>query len=764
MASKAKFTDEELLEISNRVMGGLERTSVDLSPEEQRRQNMLNDPTGAGIPLLYNGQYEGTQPAGEQKPSVMDKFVETAGGVAENVAGAIRTVAGAPVDLATAATNVVGLTDLDPSQMPFGSESIRRFEEGTMGGLANAARGMSMTGKQTPEERTQQRALADESMAYSAGEMFGEITPFLAPATLIPKITSLIPRALMSGLLGGTEGAAITRGRGDDDVLFNAKLGTGLGVGFEIVAPIIGRVINGLVRRSGGVPKDVELVDDSLNATDELVAILDDLGLTVDDVQESVMKEIKGGADIEQAERVARFGRQGIPASRGQILQDEVMLGQEEMLMGRTDAAGELIAQPLRQTRDAASDAFIRNSEEMVDELGVPTEFGQRVKDALGGRKKLLRNEKNRLYQLAAESDEIMQNLPMMSQGMIDAIPDDAVLRRFARNKGSNVPAIRDLFVEFGFDQSDEAVKAFLKKDPKNEILNLSVGNIEEFRKALNASMRSDPSGSTAALINPFIKAYDKELDNVFKEANKNTDISLSSLKILKTARRKVRELKMEFDPKGEVEKLISMKSNGAIPTIDQSQVYKTISNLNFDALDRVMTSLNKASGGKRAIKDLQASVVMDALEKATSAVSNKGGGGKQLFSATVFVNQLNKLDAGGKLKKIFMDDPDMYKRLMDLKKTARDVVTPSSTKPKGSAPYVNELIGIIGSLRSLPLVKQVADITMTGRQVGRSMDLTPERRQISEYISREYPSLATVLGVGILSGDNEITREGNIL
>ena len=118
----------------------------------------------------------------------------------------------------------------------------------------------------------------------------------------------------------------------------------------------------------------------------------------------------------------------------------------------------------------------------------------------------------------------------------------------------------------------------------------------------------------------------------------------------------------------------------------------------------------------------------------------------------------------GGKLKKIFMDDPDMYKRLMDLKKTARDVVTPSSTKPKGSAPYVNELIGIIGSLRSLPLVKQVADITMTGRQVGRSMDLTPERRQISEYISREYPSLATVLGVGILSGDNEITREGNIL
>ena len=67
------------------------------------------------------------------------------------------------------------------------------------------------------------------------------------------------------------------------------------------------------------------------------------------------------------------------------------------------------------------------------------------------------------------------------------------------------------------------------------------------------------------------------------RKQNKNTDISLSSLKILKTARRKVREIKMEFDPKGEVEKLISMKSNGAIPTIDQSQVYKTISNLNFD-------------------------------------------------------------------------------------------------------------------------------------------------------------------------------------
>jgi len=230
-------------------------------------------------------------------------------------------------------------------------------------------------------------------------------------------------------------------------------------------------------------------------------------------------------------------------------------------------------------------------------------------------------------------------------------------------------------------------------------------------------------------------------------------------LDLYKQARSVVKEMKVEFDPKGTVDKLISFKKNSVLPTVEQDHVFKSImgQGVSVDAVKRVMSSLGRAEGGVRAVKDLQASVVMNALDKALGAASNKGATGQQLFSPTVFVNTLEKLDGGtGKLKIIFKDSPDMLKSLMDLKKSARDVITPSTTKPKGSAPYVDTVVGILGGGRSLPVIKQVMDTFGTGVQVQRSLNTTPQKQKVIEYISKEYPSLAAVLGTGLIGAEND--------
>ena len=743
-------------------MTPMEQALIERAKREKKRReaakNVQMDPTAAGVPIYAAGE----APASPPKPAT---FIDNMAGAADRTAGRIsgmaQAVAGAPVDAATAITNATGLTNLDPSQMPFGSESVGRFAEGTNAGLRNVGRGVGAVDQLSPEALAVERQKADDSIAYTAGELFGEVAPFVAPATWAAKITSLVPRVLFSGFIGGSEGNIVSRGRGQSaqDTRQATAIGGGLASVLEVAAPIIGRVLNSIITRVGAVPKDLPLVDGSLNATPELIKVLDDNGLKIEDIHEGVMKEIQGGANPIQAERAARLRTQGIPATRGQITQDDILLGREEMLLQRTDDAGAQIAAPLRARRDGASEAFERNAQEMIDELGLPDSdqvFGDNVKKALTQREKLLIKDKNKLYQLAAEADPELVGVPIVPDNIAAAIPDMATMKRLGRIEGGQIKAFDDLMVEFGLDQTPARVEKFLK-DPEAVISPLTFKNFEDFRAGLNQISRADQSGAANVAINPVLDVLDKELDTAFEAISQSPNIAGDTLEIIKQARSKVRELKVEFDPKGTVKKLIDFKKGGNMPTVESSEVYKMITKGSIESVDRIMSSLSKANGGARAIKDLQASVILEALENAMGAASNKGAAGQQLFSPTVFVNALKKLDGkDGKIKSIFRDDPAMYKQLMDLEKSAREFITPSTTKPKGSAPYVDTVIGILGGARALPVIKHVADTVGTGTQVKKSLDTSPQRMKTIEYISREYPSLASVLGVGVITGEND--------
>jgi len=729
------------------------------------------DPTAAGIPTFeglpgFEGRIDpNRQQIAPQRPrtgpSVSERLLSAADRTGGQVAQALTTLAGLPVDAVTAAINIAseattGQPLLDPEQQAFGRASVERFGAGTQAGVRTVGRGVGLVAPQTPEQRQAERARADESLAFAAGELLGEVAPFVGPAGAIGAL-SLVPRVIATGLLGATEGGIVSTGRGatSEEALQTAGIGGGLGVTLEIVSPIVGRVANSIFRRATGRAPTGQLVDANLNPTDEFLSVLDDAGLTIEDVQGQVLQEVRKGAIPEQAERAARFQAQGIPTTKGVITQDDILLGREETLLGRIDEFGGRAVEPLRELKKAQSAAFIRNANEIIEDLGLPEDVGNSLKDALGQRKRVLRKQKNKLYEIAGRSDPELARVPILTDNIVDALPTAQKFRQIKRLKPTETAALEDLLIEFGLDQDPAKVDRFLK-GADNEISPLSFSNFEDFRQALNAINRSDQTGTIANLATPIINVLDKELDVAFEAMSKSPNIQAKTLDRLKRARSKVVELKTEFDPKGTTNKIISSLKGSRLPTIETSNVYKAIAapSVSKEAVQRVVRSLTKSGKkGRAALADLQAATVMEALDKAISATSNRSGGVQQ-FSATAFVNELKKIDGkGNKLDIIFGNNKGMLKTLRNLEKSARETVTPGTTKPKGSAPAVNAVLSIASGGRNIFGLQSVTNAIEAGTLSAGArgaLDVTPQQRKTIEFITREYPALATVLGVGV--------------
>ena len=114
---------------------------------------------------------------------------------------------------------------------------------------------------------------------------------------------------------------------------------------------------------------------------------------------------------------------------------------------------------------------------------------------------------------------------------------------------------------------------------------------------------------------------------------------------------------------------------------------------------------------------------------------------------------ELKDIDGRGKLDVIFSNNKGMLKTLRDLERSARETTTPGTTKPKGSAPAVNAILGALSGIRALPVISQVSTAIEAGTvsaQARGALDVTPQQRKTIEFITREYPALATVLGVGV--------------
>tara|TARA_R110000744_G_C19357248_1_gene561006 strand:+ start:828 stop:3164 length:2337 start_codon:yes stop_codon:yes gene_type:complete len=507
-------------------------------------------------------------------------------------------------------------------------------------------------------------------------------------------------------------------------------------------------------------------VDNSGNSTELLEQVMNTTGQTSDNFNAPSMQQIAEGLDPSQIARQQRFAEIGVPTTKGIVTQNPVQMGREATLLGRTDDIGQLISAPLRQRMDDVQLGFQGSLNTLVKKLGVPDDVGSSIQNAVKGKKRLLGAERTNFYNLAKKADGELANMPVLTQNMFDALPDARTFREFAALDPANTKAFRDLLVEFGIDRTPARMQAFLKQD-EAIIEPLNVGNFELFRKGMNRVMNNDMTGSMSALINPFKKAFDNELDVVFKSLD-NTNINPQSLTLFKQARAAHANIKTEFDPKRLAGELLAPKARGSnVPKIDESQVFASITKptTTIEQVDNLVTTLSTAGdAGAKALNDLQANTVLSALEKSLSNVSSKGAAGQRAFAPVQFIKELERL--GPKLEIIFKNNPSALRTLRMIEQSANDIVVSGQTMPKGSAPMVGAVLDMLSAFKSLPLIRHGIASVQTGSALRssaqKSKRAVSKTTLMNESFQRAYPEIASLLGKTAIASTSGQEQELN--
>ena len=588
-----------------------------------------------------------------------------------------------------------------------------------------------------------------QAMASGAGEIVGESAPFAPLGVVGSGLKTAVGRTLANVALGTAEGAAIVKGKGGDP--YQTTVGGGVGgtaAGLiELVMPRVGRAISAIFKRLNKVPEGPLLTPNGV-PTPELQAALDETGTSIEALTEEAFAKVnQEGVNPEQATRAARFESQGIPASRGDITQDFKQQSQEARLAVTTATSA---SDDMRAFRLGQSEAFKTRVSEMVDSMGIPGEAGEKMKAALTSRRNLLRAEKNALYKQAADASPELNNIPILPDEIVMAIPDRKKLRRLSRLAPQQMKALDDLLVEFGLDDTPELVEAF-----GGEITPLSLGNFEDFRAALNQIDRSDITGTASVAIGPIRNALDAEAELIDDAVKASGITDTGVVDTLKKARERVRTLKTEFSDQAITGRLINVKRDGVTPIIEASKAANEVlkPTAKIEHLQRTLSSLYKSGKkGKAAIKDMQASVILGAMEASLKAPSRKTAG-IETVGGTQFAKYLDSI-GDEKLKLLFKGDDEGLAKLMNLKQTALDFSASADATPKGSASVnmdiASGLAGMVGTYVMGPLsglLKSAFGGSLEKRAMRETLDARPETARIVSALEKQFPALTSAMG-----------------
>ena len=642
--------------------------------------------------------------------------------------------------------------------------TFERFAVGAGRGMTTLARGVGLADPESEVTTKAFNRLTDDSTAATIGEIVGEAAPFLAAAPLagaglatgagrviIPQAAKLGGKIAGSAALGATEGGLITKGRGGDvgQTSVGAATGGVLAGSIEALMPVIGRLGSKVFQRLGRTPKGPLLTPDGA-PTAELQQALSETGTTFDDLAEEAFAEVnKQGVDPAQAARAARMSSQGIPATAGDITQDFAQQAKEQRLISM--ASGES-GEPLRQANLQKSEAFKSRVDELVESLGVPDDAGDSIKAALKGRKKLLQAEKNALYKEVAGASPELASTPLFTDSIADSIPSSKEIRRLSRLAPGPVDATKDLLVEFGIDNSDEAIEAFA-----DEITPLSLGNFEDFRQAINLIERSDTTGAVKVFTGPIKTALDAEAEIVDGAIKNVSGVDGAVLDTIKQARQRVRQIKTEFSPQSITGRMIDVKRDGVTPVVEASKAARELlkPGAPIENLQRTLSSLSKSGDkGTKAIKDMQASVVLNALEDALKAPSRKTSG-IETIGGNQFAKSLSKF-GDDKLELLFKGNPKALSRLQNLKQTALDISPASAATPQGSAPVILDFLKKAGSLPGLAAIRDSVEFVLKAgsddRAVRKAMNARPAFKRAVSALESDFPAIASALGVAAVT------------
>lgn len=641
------------------------------------------------------------------------------------------------------------------------------FKIGAGRGLNTLGRGLGVVPPENPAvSANYERLQGARPFSSGSGEIIGEGAPFALPSTGVGAIPSIGARMLAATGVGALEGGLIAKGRGGsfNEILDNAGLGGVISGGFEAAFPVLSRVGGKLVSQATGKPPRGALFDSAGNPTAELSGAMSKLDMSLSDLAaETVytLKLQKAGISPEEAARFGRFQELGIPTTRGNITQDFAQQAKEERLVNTASLSA---SQPLRDVQLRQSEAFQTGINDMVAALGVTEETGNLVKQALSNLESGLKSDKNELYRRMAEESPHVMAMPIIPNQIAAALPDAAQLRRVSRIPGNAVDALNDLLVEFGIDRSSDAVERFTKAG--GEIIPLNLGNMEEFRAALNqlsGSPNAQSSGERAmsGIIGRLKGALDEEAEAVEKSLLDANPSQSSVLEPLREARAIVSRLKTEFSPQSIVGRVTDVRPDGVTPVIEASRVYDSVLGPSqpIEYLRRTVDSLKEAGPkGQQALHGLQAETIMRALDDALKAPSRKTSG-IQTIGYPQFLRSLNRL-GDEKLEVLFENNPQALSRLRMFKGAAEDIIPDARATPRGSAPVILDVMNKLGRSPGIAAfvdaVKFIVNAGSDERAVRRALESRPEIKRVYTQIQNDYPSFAAGLGIPIVSVEED--------
>ena len=596
--------------------------------------------------------------------------------------------------------------------------------------------------------------ISPESIAAQTGEIVGEAAPFLFLGLPSAAIKPIMGRIAANFGIGALEGGIITRGRGGDiaQTTVGAGMGGAIASGMEAAFPVISSMARAVFRRLKREPTGPLLTPEG-TPTPDFQAALDETGTTFEGiVDEAFTKVNQAGVDPEQAARAARFESQGIPATRGDITQEFDIQAQESRLAGVTGAGP---ADEMRAFRAEQSRAFESYTIDLVESLGLPANTGESVKAALVGRKKLLQKEKNAYYKAFADAAPELNNMPVVTDKIFESIPSNDIMEDLAITAGENVNDVRMALARFGIDQSEESAELLQKAGIEAQPLTLA--NYDRFRKTLNRIERKDLTGAVSVATGPIKEALDAEVDAFSRHIAASGKADDNVLEMLKEARKRVRTLKTEYSKESIAGRLINLKRDGYTPVTEASKVTNLLlkPNVPIEHLRRTLTSLGKAGKkGHVAIKEMQASVILNALEASLKAASRKAGG-RATIGGYQFAKSLTDF-GDDKLDLLFRGNKETLGKLRNLKQTALDREAAARAMPKGSADVnidiAARMLTWTGISSLVSIAKMAARPAIDSATMGRTLRSNPTVLRTATALERDFPALASALSIAAIT------------
>lgn len=628
-------------------------------------------------------------------------------------------------------------------------------------GLTNVARGVGLAEKEDPIAAQAMAALKEKRpYTYSGGEIVGEALPFMVPGSAVGAVSSLPARIALSGAVGATEGGILANAK-DQNVVQGAAIGLSLGAGAEALAPVVGRLGRKLYSKIKGKPPAGSLLDDAGKPTPEFQQVLDESGVSFDDLTADAKDFIQKqpiGANPEQAARATQFSDLSIPASRSDITQNFADRATEQKLM---QSASDPIAEQFRQYKLTQSEAIKARLQELTPNSPIPEETGELIKDALIGRKKLLRTQKNALYSQAADAADQVGGIPMFTDNIKTAVPDADTLDDLAITAPQAAQSLQGILKRYGIiDPSPQEIENGFKTVP------LDMKSYERFRKSINAIERGDNTGAISVATGPIKNALDTEAAELGETlASKGFGDEIVSP--LREARNVVRQMKTEFSPQSITGRLIDTKKDGVTNIMEASGVYNKLSakSMPVENVRKVMSSLNRSGEkGKQAVNSLQSTTLLDLIDSGFSTQSRKIDG-VPVFNPIAFKKRVDQIGQD-KLKAIFASNPQALKRINDIDKIATLVTPTADAVPKGSGAVIMDLmnrLGVIGITSKVPgggalieVMTGLSNNSQTRRSASRAMTQKVDVQQIRNMIDESFPGIAAVTGISATQQQEE--------